>query len=85
MGGLTGASCPSSPGHDDTGFLRQNDAGVNMVLTHDEMRAGNGSMVAHGGGSTPPSTDDGERWLQCSFGFKKQLNAFLVASSCFSR
>jgi hypothetical protein len=40
MGGLTGASCPSSPGHDDTGFLRQNDAGVNMALTHDEMRRG---------------------------------------------
>jgi hypothetical protein len=25
----------------------------------------------------------GEWWHRCSSGFKKQLNAFLVASSCF--
>jgi hypothetical protein len=45
--------------------------------------AGNGSKLGHGGDSPPPSTDDGERWLWRSFGFKKQLNTFLVASSCF--
>jgi hypothetical protein len=45
--------------------------------------AGNDSKVAHGGGSPPPNMNDGERWLWCSFGFKKQLDAFLVASACF--
>jgi hypothetical protein len=46
---------------------------------------GNGSKVPHGEVSPPPSMDNGERWLRCSSTFKKQLNAFLMASSCFSR
>jgi hypothetical protein len=33
MGVLTGASLLSSLGHGDMGFLLQNDAGVNEVLT----------------------------------------------------
>jgi hypothetical protein len=39
-GGLIGASLPSSPGHGDAGFLGQNDAGVNEVLTRDETQRG---------------------------------------------
>jgi hypothetical protein len=46
---------------------------------------GNGSKVAHGGGFPPLNLDNGERRLPRSFGFKKQLNAFLMTSSCFSR
>jgi hypothetical protein len=44
---------------------------------------GNGSKMASDGGFPPLSMGDGERWLQCSFSFKKQLNTILVASSCF--
>jgi hypothetical protein len=43
-GGLTGASLPSSPGHVDVGFLGQNDAGVDGVLTWDETRWGMAPM-----------------------------------------
>jgi hypothetical protein len=39
-GGLAGASLPSSPGHDDMGFLGQNDVGVDGFLTWDETRRG---------------------------------------------
>jgi hypothetical protein len=46
---------------------------------------GNGSKVPHGGVSPPPSMDNGEWWFRCSSSFKKQLNTFLMASSCFSR
>jgi hypothetical protein len=45
--------------------------------------AGNGSMMARTDGFPPSSTGDGEQWLRRSSGFKKQLNAFLMASSCF--
>jgi hypothetical protein len=40
LGGLTGASLPSSPRHDNAGFLGQNDTGVDEVLTQDETRRG---------------------------------------------
>jgi hypothetical protein len=39
-GGLTEASLLSSLGHVDAGFLGQNDAGLNGVLTQDETRRG---------------------------------------------
>jgi hypothetical protein len=40
MGGLTGAFLPRSLGHDDVGFLGQNNAGVDEVLTRNKTQQG---------------------------------------------
>jgi hypothetical protein len=69
MGGLAGASLPSSSGHDDVGFLGQNDTGVDEVLTRDETWRGTAprwlavvapllrawTMVSGGSGALPAS------------------------------
>jgi hypothetical protein len=68
-GGLIGASLPSSTGHGDAGFLGQNDAGIDGVLTRDETRWGTaprwlaamapllreGTTVSGGSGTLPAS------------------------------
>jgi hypothetical protein len=84
-GGLAEASLLSSPGHDDVGVFGAKQHGGWWGPYLGRNVVGNGSKVAHGGGSPPLSTDDDERWFRRSSGFKKQLNAFLVASSCFSQ